>query len=73
MPIQVKTYKILLLQNQESCEAESCCITSRTQGLPICLNDCRRLTFDFFYGKVEFAPPYICMGKMFKNRFLNMY
>ena len=39
----------------------------------ICSNKGRILTFDFFYNKVKFAPPYICMGKMLKTHFFNMY
>ena len=67
-PCMVKRLKNLLLQNQESFEADCWYITSGIQGLP---NDGCRLTFDLFYGKVRFAPPYICMGKMLKNHFLN--
>ena len=67
----VKTLKNLLLQNQDSFEAECWYIALGTHGLTFCSNNDRRL--DFFYGEVKFPPPYICMGKMLKNHFLEMY
>ena len=36
-------------------------------------NDDCRLTFDLFYGKVKFACPCICIGKMLKSYFLKIY
>ena len=51
MPIYSKTLKYLLLQNQESFEAESWYIASGTQVLPICSNDGRMLIFDLFMAR----------------------
>ena len=48
VPIYGKRLNHLLLQNQESFEAESWYVASRTQGLLSFLNDGRKLTFDFF-------------------------
>ena len=68
----VKTLKNLLLQNQESYEAESWYIASGTQGLPNCLNDYRRLTFDLLrQGRI--CVPMRLYGKKMKNHFLKMY
>ena len=41
----LKTFKKVLVQNQESFGAESWYTESRTQGLPSCSNDDLRLTF----------------------------
>ena len=54
LPIYGKSLKTL--QNRESFGAESWYIASRTQGLPSLFKSCGRFTFDFFYGKVKFAP-----------------
>ena len=62
----VKTFKNLL-QNQESFEAESWYIALGTQALPSLLNNDHRLTFDLFYGKVRFAPPYENVKKSFSQ------
>ena len=66
----VKILNILLLQNQESFGAESWYVALRAQDQPSCSNDDRRLNFDFFYGKVEFASLFI---NILKSHFLSMY
>ena len=62
-----KTLNLLLL-NQESLKAESWYIALWSQDQP-CSND-DPMTF---YGKVKFASPCICIGKMLKSHFLKMY
>ena len=75
MPIYAKRVKNLL-QNQESFEAESWCIASRTQGLQSFFfffffypNDDHRLTFDHFTARSNLRP----MEKMLKSHFLKLY
>ena len=69
----VKTL-IILLQNQESFEAESLYTAFGTQIYQVYSKDAPRLTFDHFYEKVKFASLCICMGIILKNLFfLKMY
>ena len=63
--------KNLLLQNQESFEAESWYIASGTQGLLSFPNDGCRFIFDLITARSVLHPQYICMGKMLENHFLN--
>ena len=64
----VKTFKNLLLQNQESFEAESWCIVSGTQVLSNCSNDLK-LTFYLFTAGPDLRP----VGKILTNHFHKMY
>ena len=70
----VKTLKNLLLQNQDSFEAESCYIASGTQGLPSLLNDDCRLTFDLFTARSNLHPyALILYGEILKSQILKIY
>ena len=66
-PIYGKKKKTLkhILQSQESFEAESLYLASRTQ---VCSDDDPGMYFDFFYDKIKFASIQI-----FENQFLKMY
>ena len=56
-----------------SFEAESWCVALGTQGLEKFIQMMIVGWLLPFYCKVKFDPPYICMGKMLKNHFLNKY
>ena len=73
MPIYGKALKNLLLQNQKSFEAESWYISSGTQGLPCLFKWWSCVDLWPFYGKVKFAPTYICVWENVENHFLSMY
>ena len=66
-PYMVKTFKNLLLQNQECLGAEPLQELSGTGGLPTLLKELSYVDVWPFYGKVKFASLCICMGKTFKN------
>ena len=61
--------KNLLIQNQESFEAEAQYIASGTEGLPSLFKWWSGVDLWPFYGNVKFAPSYICMGGYWKNIF----
>ena len=67
-PYMVKTFKNLL-QNQESFEAESWYIASRT----VSSNDDPRLTIDFFTARSKLHPYTLIWGKCCKVIFSFMY
>ena len=69
-PYMVKTFKNLLLQNQECLGAEPLWESSGTGGLPTLLKELSYVDVWPFYGKVKFASLCICMGKTFKNLLL---
>ena len=69
-PYMVKTFKNLLLQNQECLGAEPLQESSGTGGLPTLLKELSYVDVWPFYGKVKFASLCICMGKTFKNLLL---
>ena len=60
-PYMVKTFKNLLLQNQECLGAESLHKSSGTSGLPKLLKELSYVDIWPFYSKVKFASLCICM------------
>ena len=66
-PYMTKTLKNLLLRNQESFRAESWYPALWTQDLPSLFKWWPYVDLWLFYGKVKFASPCICMGKLLKN------
>ena len=65
--------KNLLLQNQESFEAESWYIASGTLGLPSLFKWWPWVNIWSFYGTTKFASLCICMGKMLNYDFPKIY
>ena len=66
-PYMVKTFKNLLLQNQECLLAEPLQESSGTGGVPTLPKELSYADVWPFYGKVKFASVCICMGKTFRN------
>ena len=69
-PYMEKTFKNLLLQNQECLGAEPLLKSSGMGGLPTLLKELLYVDVWPFYGKVKFASLCIWMGKTFKNLLL---
>ena len=58
--------KNLLLQNQDSFEAESLYIVSETQGYQDCSDDDSKMTFDLFTAR-SFSSPYRFLITLFSQ------
>ena len=65
MGTMMSSLKNLILQNQESYEAESWYIVLGTQGLPNIFNDDPRMTFNLLTAQSNFYPLAVAMLQEF--------